>query len=242
MLRCLMLHYLSCTSNHINHDDLRYWLQNASNLQSILIHPIYTVRHIHKAQAMRQLSSSSSSSFATEIYDHDDDRTTTTTGSSSSTSRRFKFAHAYHHSRQHHHQHRHIHNQIHLPPLVLFVMETILYLFQTTTSTSQFNWFLFRIFLLIIDWVIAIQLYQLVTNLLYSNMQQDTISTDDTTTSSSRNEIQILQEQMNPKLHPSLRMLQLIPISSSSTFTTSTTVTKTMTAMVTPILILPPHV
>ena len=92
---------------------------------------------------------------------------------------------------------------------------------------SQQSLLLFRWFLLFIDAMIAIQFYQLVSNLLsrQQQQQQQQQETDDDNNNSNKDddishcsELHLMTYHMNPKLHPSYQMLQIFPISSSSTF------------------------
>ena len=183
-------------NNNNKNGDLPFWVSHSSNLHSILINPLFTLHTIHEARAIRLLSSSPS---AHDTYHqplpppHHHQK---------SRSRRAKFAHAYYQrdSDQQHSPSQHPTGRVHLPPLLLLAFEIIM------VQLLHSNVFLIRLFTLLIDVIIAMQLYQLVSNLW-------TIMTEHP---KSRTELQIMTHDMNPKLYPSIRMLQLIPISSSS--------------------------
>jgi GPI transamidase subunit PIG-U len=220
IFRCWMILQISSksssfTSNNHNNDNLQYWIHQSSNLQSIWTHPMYTVQYIQRAQAIRQLSSSTSSASIHRSDYH----------SSRNRKRKFPFVNAYSLGTErgtYHHPSR-----IHLPPLVLLLLETILSILQTKQS-----FLLFRFFLLFIDGMIAMQFYQLVSNLLSRQQQQDADADapthqqndddiDNRSSNNSSSEIHIMTHYMNPKLYPSHQMLQIFPISCSSSFFSS---------------------
>ena len=243
ILRCwILFQFSSSTSNNHFENNLPFWIHHSSNLQSIWIQPMYTLQYIQRAQAIRQLSSSSSTN----------SRSTSASSSASNYSRprQFPFANAYSPITTDTTSTSHPSSSIqhHLPPLVLFLLETImnsvLFLFfhsDTTTNSNQpsssFLFLFAHIFLLFIDGIIAIQLYQIVSNLLSRQQQQDEdddndnyIDNDVTTGNKCGSELHIMTHDMNPKLYPSYQMLQLIPISSVSTLSFSNNIrTTTMT-------------
>lgn len=164
--------------------DLMEWLHSA-NIRSILIDPIYTIRHVEEAAAIRRLSLGRGSG---------DDAMIGTTGSISITNGKgtdtSHFVDSYR-------GHESGNSRVHLPPLVLASVEWLISLIPTTAHDNYQHWKQIAIALAIlcVDVWIALSLERLAANILQREGPR---------------ELQLLQ-RMDPRIAST--MAHLFPVS-----------------------------